>query len=139
MITTSTITRGLRSGLSITWELSKVVIPVYFIITFLKYTPVLNWIAELMVPIMTIVGLPGETSLPLVIGYTLNIYAAIGAILPLGLEVREITILSAMVLISHALPMETAIAKKTGVKTLSLVITRIVLSFLIGILFNFLL
>lgn len=139
MITRSTIVRGLRSGLSITWELSKVVIPVYFIITFLKYTPVLNWVAELMVPIMTIVGLPGETSLPLVIGYTLNIYAAIGAILPLDLEVREITILSAMVLISHALPMETAIAKKTGIKTLSLVLSRIVLSFLVGILFNFLL
>jgi len=139
MITTSTIVRGLRSGLSITWELSKVIIPVYFIITFLKYTPVLNWIADLMVPIMTIVGLPGETSLPLVIGYTLNLYAAIGALLPLGLDTRELTILSAMLLMSHALPMETAIAKKTGIRTFSLVISRIGMSFLIGILFNFLL
>ncbi len=137
MITTATIVRGIKSGASITWELSKVVIPVYFIITFLKYTPILGWIADFMVPVMTLVGLPGETSVPLVIGYTLNIYAAIGAMLPLGLSVKEITILSAMLLIAHGLPIETAIAKKTGVKTFSLVLVRIILSFLIGILFNF--
>lgn len=139
MITRATFIRGIKSGLSITWELAKVVVPVYFIITFLEYTPVFAWIADVMVPVMTLVGLPGETSLPLVIGYSLNIYAAIGAILPLGLNVREITILSAMLLISHALPMETAIAKKSGAKTFSLVLIRIVMSFLIGILFNFLL
>ena len=93
MLTFATLTRGLKKGLSITWELSKVIVPVYFIITIFQYTPIMDWIAEVMEPIMYMVGLPGEASLPLVLGMFLNIYAAIGAILPLGMGTREITII----------------------------------------------
>ncbi|MGR6835485.1 nucleoside recognition domain-containing protein [Syntrophomonas erecta] len=119
-----------------TWELAKVMVPVYIVVTLLKYTPVLPWISDRMVPIMHLVGLPGEASVPLVMGYFLNIYAAIGAMLPLGLSIKEITILGAMLLLAHSLPMETAVAKKTGVKVFSLVMVRIVLSFLAGAFFN---
>ena len=48
MISRMTIVRGLQRGLRVTWELSKVVIPVIFIVTALKYTPVLPWISQVM-------------------------------------------------------------------------------------------
>ncbi|NLT94292.1 MAG: nucleoside recognition protein, partial [Clostridia bacterium] len=35
---------GIKDGLETTWELAKVIVPVYFIITFLKYTPVIKWL-----------------------------------------------------------------------------------------------
>lgn len=139
MITLSTFVNGLSNGLKITWELAKVVIPVYFIVTFLKYSPILPWLSDLMIPVMQVVGLPGEASLPLVLGYFINIYAAIGAILPLGLGIKEITIISAMLLMAHSLPIETAVSKKTGIRIWSIVLVRIVLSFTTGILFNLLL
>lgn len=139
MITPATIVRGLKNGLSITWELSKVIIPVYFAVTVLKYTPILPWISDLMVPVMNLVGLPGEASLPLVLGYFLTIYAALGAILPLDLSIKEITIIAAMLLFAHSLPLEAAVSKKTGVPAFSLVIIRIILSFLMGVFFNILL
>lgn len=132
----NTILRGLNNGLAVTWELARVIIPVYFLMTLLKYSPILPWISEHMIPVMQLVGLPGEASVPLVLGYFLNIYAAIGALLPLHPGVREITIISAMLLLCHSLPMETAISKKTGVRVSGLVAVRIVLSFLAGYFFN---
>jgi spore maturation protein SpmB len=139
MLTVATLTRGLKKGLSITWELSKVIVPVYFIITIFKYTPVMEWIARIMEPVMHMVGLPGEASLPLVLGMFLNIYAAIGAILPLGMNTTEITIIAAMLLMAHSLPMETAISKKSGAKVASLVLVRIIMAFLVGAGFNIIL
>lgn len=139
MIKASTFSRGFKSGISITWELAKIVIPVYFTVTFLKYTPFLPWLSDIMSPVMHMVGLPGETALVLVFGLFLNIYAAIGAILPLALGIKEITILSAMILIAHSLPMETAISKKTGVKVLPLLALRIILAFGMGLFFNLIL
>lgn len=139
MLTVATLTRGLKKGLSITWELSKVIVPVYFIITIFKYTPVMEWIARIMEPVMHMVGLPGEASLPLVLGMFLNIYAAIGAILPLGMNTTEITIIAAMLLMAHSLPMEAAISKKSGAKVASLVLVRIIMAFVIGAGFNIIL
>ncbi|MGI6452314.1 MAG: nucleoside recognition domain-containing protein [Syntrophomonadaceae bacterium] len=137
-ITIDTIRRGVKSGILLTWELAQIVVPVYFLVTILKHTPVLPWISDRMVPVMSIVGLPGEASLVLVLGYTVNIYSAIAAMLPLNLNVDQITILAAMILVAHSLPVEMAIIKKTGVRILSLLLIRIGVSFGLGIIFNLL-
>ncbi len=139
MLSFATLTRGLKKGLSVTWELGKVIVPVYFIITFFEYTPIMDWIAEIMQPVMYMVGLPGEASLPLVLGIFLNIYAAIGAILPLDMGTREITIIAAMLLLAHSLPMEAAVSKKAGAKVASLLLVRIIMAFLVGAGFNLIL
>lgn len=136
MLAVATLSRGIKRGLSVTWELGKVLVPVYFIITVLKYTPIMEWIAEFMEPVMYMVGLPGEASLPLVLGMFLNIYAAIGAILPLAMSTKEITIIAAMLLLAHSLPIESAVSKKAGAKVISLVLVRLIMAFLVGAGFN---
>jgi hypothetical protein len=138
MITKDTIIRGLKNGLLITWDLSKIVVPVFFAVTFLKYTPVLPFISRHMAGLMHLVGLPGEAALPLVMGYFLNIYAAIGALLPLGLTAKQISIMAAMLLMAHSLPMELAVNKKTGVKVKGLLLVRLILSVISGLLVNWL-
>ncbi len=139
MITAETFKRGLNKGLTTTWELTKVVVPVYVFVTFLSYTPILNWLAEICRPFMGLVGLPGEASLALVLGYVLNIYAAIGVITSLSLTSKEITIIAVMLLLCHSLFMETAINKKTGVNATLIVAIRLVLSFISGVFLNLLL
>lgn len=129
MVPISTIKQGFENGIKVTWELTKVVVPVYVLVTILKYTPVLPYISKYMAPVMCIVGLPGEASLALVLGYLVNIYAAIGAITPLDLTAKQITIISVMLLLAHSLPMETAISKKTGVRVTGLVTLRLVVGF----------
>lgn len=133
------LVRGFNKGLKTTWELAKMVVPIYFLVTFLKYTPILNWISNFFAPAMGILGLPGEASLPLVLGNMINLYAGIGAIVSLDLTQKQISILAIMLSFSHSLLIESAVAKKTGIKV-SLVITiRILLAIIFGMLFNIIL
>ncbi len=84
------VKRGLLSGLATTWTLGKIIFPVTLFVTLLGYTPVLEWIAGQIAPLMNLIGLPGEAAIPLVVGNALNLFAGIGAILSLELTVKEV-------------------------------------------------
>ncbi|MDN5332280.1 MAG: hypothetical protein PWP45_1505 [Tepidanaerobacteraceae bacterium] len=138
-VTFDTLRRGLKSGIDVTWQLAKVMIPIYFIVTFLKHTPILGAIARLFAPLMGIFGLPGEAALVLVLGNLVNLYAAIGAIVSLSLSLKEIAVLAIMLSFCHSLPVETALAKKIGLSAISVIAVRMGLAVLSGLAFNFLL
>jgi len=97
----------------------------------------MGFIARLFEPVMRLVGLPGEASIAIVLGYFTNLYAALGAIASLNLSAKETTIIALMLLISHAMPMETAVAQKTGVNGLVMLAIRTLLSVLAGVALNF--
>ncbi|MCG8400833.1 MAG: nucleoside recognition protein [Firmicutes bacterium] len=136
MITAATWRRGLHLGLCTTWNLAKVIVPVYLAVTFLKHTPVMNWVADFFAPLMHYFGLPGEASLVLVLGKILNLYAALGAITSLTLTGREITIIATMLLLSHSLPVESAVSARTGVSAALMTGFRIGISVLAGLVLN---
>ncbi|MTI49232.1 MAG: nucleoside recognition protein [Firmicutes bacterium] len=132
----TTLKNGILSGLKTTWLLTKIIVPVYFFVTLLKYTPVLDWISSLFAPIMKIVGLPGEAAIVLVLGNIINLYAALGAVASLALTGKQITIIAIMLSFSHSLFMETAVAKKTGISATVVIIIRLSLAILSGIVLN---
>ena len=136
MVTVDTLKRGFHKGITSLWELTKVVVPVYTLITFLKYTPVLDWVARVCEPFMKFLGLPGESSVVLVAGKLINLYAALGAISSLDLSSREITILAVMLLLSHSLPMEAAVAQKAGGSGIFMTVMRLVVALIAGIMMN---
>lgn len=138
MQTWAAVKRGTINGLSVGWELAKVVIPVYFAVAILQYMGVLGWLAQYLTPVMQYLGLPGEAALPIILGYTLNIYASLGALLPLGMTAKQITIIAGMLLLAHSLPMELAVAKKSGSPMTALCIVRLLLSVLFGLAINWL-
>ncbi|MDV2684234.1 nucleoside recognition domain-containing protein [Alkalihalophilus lindianensis] len=108
--------RGLLVGLQTTWTLGKIIFPITLIVTILGHTPVLDWLAALLAPLMGFIGLPGEAAIPLVLGNVLNLYAGIGAILTLDLSVKEVFILAVMLSFSHNLFVESAVATKVGIR-----------------------
>jgi len=130
MITRNTWTTGIRAGLKTSWILSKVVFPVTLAVTVLKYTPIIDWLVVVFTPVMSWIGLPGEAAIPLVVGNLLNLYAGIGAIISLELTVKHVFILAVMLSFSHNLLIETAVAKKIGVKGYIPVLLRIGLALL---------
>lgn len=136
MVTIETFHRGLMKGLITTWELGKVVVPVYILVTFLKHTPVLDWIAAICAPAVSCLGLPGEASLALVLGNVLNIYAAIGVITTLALTHKQITILAVMLLLSHSIFIETAVSRRIGINPWFVALTRLGLSVAAGLILN---
>lgn len=114
-ITISTWKDGLHKGLSTTWSLSKIIFPVTLIISLLKYTPVIGFIAKILTPVMGVFGLPGECAIVLVLGNVLNLYAAVGAIVAMHLTVKSVFILAVMLSFSHNLLVETSISTRIGV------------------------
>lgn len=138
-ISSETFKRGIKKGLNTTLYIGKILVPVYFIVTVLKYTPIMGYIAAAFKPIMQLVGLPGEAALPFVVGNMINLYAGIGAMTAITLNAKEITIISVMLCFSHSLFLETAICKKIGVSGIFIILLRQALAFLAGILLNIIL
>lgn len=110
------IKKGLLVGLQTTWTLGKIIFPITLLVTIIGHTPLLGWLAQILSPIMSVIGLSGEAAIPLVLGNVLNLYAAIGAILTLDLTVKEVFILAVMLSFSHNLLVESAVATKVGIR-----------------------
>lgn len=131
--------RGFKKGLITLWRLTKIIVPVYFFVTFLKMTPILGIISLWFEPAMKLIGLPGEASLVLVLGNFVNLFAGIGAIASLNLDIKQITILAVMLSFSHNLLLESAVAKRTGVSLFIVVSIRLILAIISGLMLNIIL
>lgn len=130
---------GIKKGLWSSLGIIKVMFPVTLAVTVLKLTPVLDWLAEGFRPFMGLMGLRGETALPYILGSVLNLYVAIGAMIPLGLTSRETTILATVLLISHSLPVETAVIKGIGAPWFWLLLMRVGAGFFMGLVLSWVL
>ncbi len=117
---------GLVSGLQTFWDLGKVMIPAYGITLVLEYLGVIGRLAAAARPVMQALGLPGDAAVPLVVGYLLNIYAAVGSMQALDLDARQITVLAIAILIGHNLVVEGAVLHKAGMNGFAFGALRIV-------------
>lgn len=130
------VMKGLKKSFATLWLLSKVILPVTFAVVILEYFGFIEPIALFFAPFMKLLGLPGEAAIPLLLGFFINIYAAVGAIPTLELGIKEITILATIILICHALLVESAICKKAGLPWSISISLRIGIGILVGILMN---
>ena len=103
-------------------------LPVSLGVSVLQYMGILNIISDLLNPAFHLVGLPGASALVFITSAVLNIYACIAVIGTMILDMREITILALMCLISHNMIVETAIQKKTGSSAVRIVVVRLLSS-----------
>jgi len=105
---------GVLAGLQTFWDLAKVMIPAYGVTLALQQLGVIGWLSGLARPLMSALGLPGDAAVPLVVGYVLNIYAAVGSMQALHLDARQITVLAVAILIGHNLVVEGAVLHRAG-------------------------
>jgi hypothetical protein len=108
------IRTGFFSGVFTSWDLLKVMIPTMILVQILKVTGLLSSMAAAAAPLMDLFGLPGESSLVLVTGGLVNVYAAIAVAVNIPLTAKGMTILAVMVLIAHNLIVETAVQSQSG-------------------------
>jgi len=106
--------RGGISGIFTSWDLLKVMIPTMVVVQILKVTGLLGSLAVAGAPLMDLFGLPGESSLVLITGGLVNVYAAIAVAVNIPLTAKGMTILAIMVLIAHNLIVETAVQSQSG-------------------------
>jgi len=122
-----------------TWWLLKIIIPISLTVSLLQYWGFIAMFASMLAPTFSVIGLPGESAIVFISSIFLSLYAPIAIIATLALDIREITILALMCLISHNLLVETAIQKKTGSSAIIMFTLRIVASFVAAYLLNLLL
>ena len=125
----------MRTGL---WLLL-ITVPLSFAVLLMKVTGVLDIVAALFKPLFGLVGLPGEAAIVFVTACLLNIYSCIAVIETLGLTGRAVTILALMCLISHNLPIESAVQRKAGSQAWRMVLLRLGASFVAGLALSFML
>lgn len=124
------------SALKTIWWLTKIMVGVSFGIMLLQYFGVIAWISELLTPLFSSFGLPGEAALAYVSGYFVNCYTAMAVMSTLELSMREATILAVMVLCSHNMIVETTVQAKTGSSAVRIVIIRTLSAFILAFVLN---
>lgn len=129
------VRRGSLSGLFTSWALLKVMIPTMVLVQILKVTGLLDYMAAIGAPLMDLFGLPGESSLVLITGGLVNIYAAIAVAVNIPLTAKGMTILAIMVLIAHNLIVETAVQSQSGTPAWVTLPVRITAAIFGGLLF----
>ena len=124
---------GILEGFRVSAKLLTVIIPLYFMVSFLAETPLLPAIAGLAAPLMKVMDLPGEAAIPLVIGMLTNLYAAIAAMAPLGLTARQVTLMGIVLGISHNLLVETGVLARAGTRGFRLAFYRVLTGLAVGV------
>jgi len=102
--------------------LFKVIVPIVIIIRVLELLGLIPVFAKYLEPLTSFVGIDGSLGLVWMAAMLVNIYAGMAAFATLqsmfDYTVAETTILGLMILIAHSLPIEVAIAKKSGVSAI---------------------
>jgi spore maturation protein SpmB len=128
---------GIKEGFKFCLNLAKIIVPVTFTFAIIKETTFFKQITFLLSPYMEIMGLPGSAAFTVLLGF-FSLYAAVGSILPLGLTVKETTIVAMMLLTAHTLIIEGGVLKQLKLNYIKLTAFRILMAFFIGIIINFL-
>lgn len=117
--------RGVRSGLRTGFWMTKMMLPITFVVAILKWSGAVAVMTEWLTPLFKYIGLTGEGVLVFLTSIFASLYAAIAVIATLDLDYRSVAILSVMGLICHNLIVETIIQRKAGASALYIILLRI--------------
>ncbi|QFI38720.1 hypothetical protein FR932_13100 [Moritella marina ATCC 15381] len=120
--------------------LLKVMVPALIIVKILDMIGGTQWLAKLLAPLMSQVGLPEEMGLVWATAMLTNIYTGMAVYFDLAgdspLTVAQVSVLGIMMLLAHALPVEGAVAKLSGVSWRVTLPLRIGGGFILGMIAN---
>lgn len=128
--------KALLPATKTTLWLLRIMLPISFIVTLLQYLGVIAWIATYLDPVFRHMGLPGASAIAFVTGASVTTYACLAVMLSMQLTMRQATILAIMVLLCHALPMESAVVKRVGSNPWRMAILRIIAAFIAAFYLN---
>jgi hypothetical protein len=131
-----TVNNLFRNALRTSLMLFKIIIPISIATRFLQQWGVVDQFGILLGPVMELVGLPGQMGLVWATAMVTNIYGGMvvfATVAPgLDLTVAQVTVLSTMILVAHALPVELRIAQKAGTRFRASVMIRVAGALLLG-------
>ncbi len=130
------IKKGLAKSMQLLMLLLKIIVPVSCLVALLNHYGIMESIAGFFSPAMAVFGLPGESTIVLLLSFFVNFYAALGVITTMSLSPQQITVLAVMIGICHELPIETAVSSYTGLRIPAAAVLRISTALVAGLLVN---
>ncbi len=130
------IVEATPAALRTAWWMIRITVSVSFLMFLLKYSGILVWISAAIGPFFHLFGLPGDAALAYISGYFINVYSCVAVLSTFDISWRAATIIGAMTLAAHAMPVESAVQRKTGSSLLSVVLVRTLGSLALGVLLN---
>jgi hypothetical protein len=128
--------RSLKPTLKVSLLMLKVFIPLSVATLVLRQLGFLDLLAPLFAPLMSLIGLPGEAAIPLLVGFTNTIYGALATAAAMDLTARQITILGVVLGIAHSLFVETGILTSLKMSTAKIALFRLVVAMFAGMTLN---
>lgn len=129
-----------KDAISASIELFKVMIPVIILVKILQELGMIKYLAWPLEPVMNLVGLPAEMGLVWATALINNIYTGIIVLSSLigdnPLTTAQATTLGVLMLVGHALPIECAIARKSGARFMFQIMMRLTGAFVFAWLLN---
>lgn len=123
----------LQTSLRVFWQLIRIMVPVMVAVKIAAEIGLIDAMAPLLKPVMALIGLPPEAGFVVVASFTVGVYGALGA-LPLladaGITVGQLSVVCAIALFAHALPVEQAIVRKAGASFWFTLVLRLFAAFL---------
>ena len=124
-----------------TWlTLMRLMVPALIIVKALDIMGGTRLLAGMLEPVMWLVGLPAEVGIVWAASMLTSIYTGLAIYadmnLAVPLTVAQVSVLGTMILVAHALPVEGAVAKATGVPWPATLTIRLGCALLIGALLN---
>ncbi len=135
-----TLKELLTDALQTSGMLFRIIVPISIVTRLLQQWGVIDQIGVLLGPLMELVGLPGPIGLVWATAMVTNLYGGMvvfASVAPgLDLTVAQATVLTTMMLVAHALPVELRIAQKAGTRFRAMALLRIGGALLLGWLLN---
>lgn len=136
----STAWKQIREAAGVSFILFRIMVPVVIAVKVLGELDLIKYIAAAFAPLMSLAGLPGEMGLVWATAVITNMYGGIvvfASIAPgLHMSTAQITVIACMILVAHSMPVETTIARKTGVRVRFMVPFRLLCALLLGFILN---
>jgi hypothetical protein len=125
----SQLRSGFFAGVGKGWRsflwICKIIIPVSFLVTILRWVGWLEYLDIVLNPLMSLINLPPEAGLPITIGLLIGPYSVIAIITVIPFSIEQMTLIAIFTLISHALIMEGIIQHKSGLNIIKASVIRL--------------
>lgn len=128
------VMRGIvTETLAISFDLFKIMVPILLLVKALELLGATTYLAALISPVMSTLGLPPEMGIVWAGTMLSNIYT--GMVLFVSepssslLSVQQITLLGLLMLIAHSMPVELRVAQKIGVSIVVSFIVRVITAY----------
>jgi hypothetical protein len=119
----------LRDAWKTSFALFKITLPASLVVKLLQEAGMVDGLGVCLAPVMHLVGLPGEMGLVWATGLLTNLYGAMVAFAVLApsleLTTAQVTILTTMLLVAHALPVELRIVQRAGPRLRTIALLRV--------------